>query len=455
VRRHRDEPDVAGSGPLPGQHESAAEQALGDRPMSPERLIALQRSAGNAAVARLVSTGEPVTNEPPASTPTSATSPLEVEPQIADDETEDAELPAPVAPPPAPVALPDLPVAVPETEGPGSGSGSAAPPPGPALPPAGASRDDVMDALRAANGTMKRSPDWLRLIGRFPSGSDDARLATNLLFFGPEARWPAPLAVRLIPFDTAPLSAPNERIIFNLLWNPSAGAVFHEIVLTASDGTFVAAGSKTTTITGLITDNLDFRLPARWSGTAITVKAEVRPRGSAVVLTSQTWTFNKKAVFPTTMAQTEGEGERPLPSDYLYSLGPAIRGKRPPFYGHQTILETFPGGDCNIQPSELTDAFKAAHPDLTDSKKINTYFFGDSGANGTFTVGPDDKIKDQHGGIKSGKPEIEPHLKTWKEIHNDTFQVYEAEPGRPLAKYTIRRIVKVDGSGALRKFKTP
>jgi hypothetical protein len=312
-----------------------------------------------------------------------------------------------------------------------------------------------MDALRAAKGTMKRNPDWLRLVARFPGNSDDARLATNLLFFGPEASWPAPAAAHLIPWDKAPLSAPNERIIFNLLWHPAGGTVFHEIVLTASDGMFVAAGAKTTTITGLSTDNLDFRLPARWSGAAITVKAEVRPRGSAAVLVSHTWTFNKKTVFPTTMTQTEGEGERPLPSDYEYAIGPAIRGKRPPFYGHQTILETFPGGDCNIQPSELTDAFKAAHPDLTDSKKINTHFFGGSGANGTFSVGPDDKIGDRHAGIKSGRPEIEPHLKVWKEIHNDTFQVYEAEPGKPLGKYTIRRIVKVDGSGALRKFKTP
>ena len=33
--------------------------------------------------------------------------------------------------------------------------------------------------------------------------------------------------------------------------------------------------------------------------------------------------------------------------------------------------------------------------------------------------------------------------------------VSEAEPGRTLGKYTIRRIIKADGTLALRKFKTP
>ncbi len=484
MKDHRDEPDVAASGPLAGEHgalpDAAAPPALAAGPMSAARLMALQQSAGNAAVARLVSGGDPLVNEPPASTPTSATSPLEVVAPIEDDESEAEPLPAAAAPAPPASGVPGLPGLAPladdagaaqegATNWPfrwpfggggspapttGSGSGSGAPS-ATAVPAAGASRDDVMTALRGQSGSKARDPDWIRVVARFTAGTDDARLATNLLLFGPEASWPAPTAGALIPFDTAPLSAPNERIIFNLTWTPSGGQEFHEIVMTASDGTFIAAGAKTTTVKGLSTDNLDFRIPAAWTGTAITVKAEVRPRGNAAVLASQTWTFDKKAVFPTTMTQAGGTGEVALGTTYEYKLGPAIPRKTAPFYHHQTILETFPGGDCNIGPADLTDAFKAANPGLTDSKKINEHFFGGSGSNGTFTVSNDDKIWDQHGGILSQKADIEPHLKAWKEIHNDLFQIYEAEPGKPLGKYTIRRIIKADGSLALRKFKTP
>ena len=433
-------------------------------PVSPAQLIALQGSAGNAAVLRLLSGQEQagIRNEPPFSTATAATSPEDV---VAPVEEEDVALePLPAERPPASGAEAPLPVpeAGPqEAEHAEPAQAGNAPSPGPSnaptLPPAGAPRDDVMTALRGAAGAKKADAAWVTYVnGAFPAGSDDARLARNLLQFGPEASWPAPTAGALIPFDTAPLSLPKERIIFNCTWTPSAGVEFHEIVVTASEGKFVSGGGTTVTVKGLVTDNLDFLIPAAWTGSpAITVKAEVRPRGSATVLTSKSWTFNKKTVCPTTMTQKEGEGEVALGSVYEYKLGPAVTGKRAPFYEHQTILETFPGGTCNITPADLTDAFKAANPALTDSEKINTHFFGGSGGNGTFTVSPDDKIWDGHSGILSRKADIEPHLKAWKEIHNDLFQVYEAEPGKPLGKYTIRRIIKVDGSLAMKKFKTP
>ena len=439
--------------------------------MSLGQVMALQGTAGNAAVMRLLSDRDGETrNEPPASTPTSATSPLDVDPPAIEDEYGGliiAEARAKKA------TVSDLvePLAVPESapqEATGSEHQEAVhsenqPSPGPGtanaptLPPAGAPRDDIMTALRGAAGAKKTDAAWVTYVnGAFAAGSDDARLARNLLLFGPEASWPAPRAGALIPFDAAPLSAPGERIIFNLTWTPSAGVEYHEVVVTASDGKFAAGGVATKTVKGLATDNLDFLIPAAWAGTtAITVKAEVRPRGSATVLTSKTWTFNKKARCPTTMTQKEGEGEVALGTTYEYSMGPAVAGKTAPFYEHQTILETFPGGTCNITPADLTDAFKAANPGLTDSEKINTHFFGGSGSNGTFTVSHDDKIWDQHSGILSQKAQIEPHLKAWKEIHNDLYQVYEAEPGRTLGKYTIRRIIKADGTLALRKFKTP
>lgn len=433
--------------------------------MSPGQVMALQSTAGNAAVMRLMSGRRQaeIRNEPPASTPTAATSPDDVEIEL-EDEDEGLVMAEEPAAPSTPAPMEPLPV--PAEAGPQEAEHPAeqnqpAPGPGPpanapTLPAAGAPRDDVMTALRGAAGAKKTDAAWVTYVnGAFAAGSDDARLARNLLLFGPEAGWPAPTAGSLIPFDAAPLSAPGERIIFNCTWTPSAGVEYHEVVVTASDGKFVSGGAKTKTVQGLATDNLDFLIPAAWTGaSAITVKAEVRPRGNATVLTSKTWTFGKKTKCPTTMTQKEGEGERPLGSVYEYSMGPAIAGKTAPFYHHQTILETFPGGDCNITPADLTDAFKLANPGLTDSVKINTHFFGGSGSNGTFTV-DHDKIWDVHSGILSQKADIEPSLKAWKEIHNDLFQVYEAEPGKPLGKYTIRRIIKADGTIAMKKFKTP
>jgi hypothetical protein len=441
--------------------------------MSAAQVMALQGTAGNAAVMRLLHAGDEteIRNEPPASTPTAATSPLDVDPPAIEDEygglivaEEGGTGPATVSDLVEPLAVPEsTPQEAAPTEQQETEHAQNQPSPGPTtsnaptLPAAGAPRDDIMTALRGAAGAKKTDAAWVAYVnGAFAAGSDDARLARNLLLFGPEASWPAPRAGSLIPFDAAPLSAPGERIIFNLTWTPSAGVEYHEITITASDGKFAAGGVKTKTIKGLATDNLDFLIPAGWAGTsAITVKAEVKPRGSATVLTSKTWTFNKKARFPTTMTQKEGEGEVALGTAYEYSIGPAVAGKTAPYYEHQTILETFPGGTCNITPAELTDAFKAANPGLTDSVKINTHFFGGSGSNGTFTVSNTDKIWDQHSGILSTKADIEPHLKAWKEIHNDLFQIYEAEPGKTLGKYTIRRIIKADGTLALRKFKTP
>jgi hypothetical protein len=456
-------------GASPGLAAAALTASAAAGGMSPAQLIALQGTAGNVAVSRLLSGREQaeIRNEPPASTPTSAESPLDVDPPaIEEDESlvvaeEGDARPAPAEPleplPAAPAEPQEAEHAEAEHEENQPSPGPGAPSNAPALPPPGAARDVIMTALRGANGTKKTDAAWVAYVnGAFGAGSDDARLARNLLLFGPEASWPAPTAGTLIPFDNAPLSAPGERIIFNLTWTPSSGAEYHEIVMTASDGKFAAGGAATKTITGLVSDNVDFLIPAAWTGaTALTVKVDVKPRGSATVLTTKTWTFNKKPRFPTTMTQKEGEGEVALGTVYEYKIGPAVAGKTAPFYQHQTILERFPGGTCNITPADLTDAFKAANPGLTDSEKINTHFFGGSGSNGTFTVSADDKIWDVHSGIMSTKADIEPNLKAWKEIHNDLYQVYEAEPGKTLGKYTIRRIIKADGSLALKKFKTP
>jgi hypothetical protein len=42
-----------------------------------------------------------------------------------------------------------------------------------------------------------------------------------------------------------------------------------------------------------------------------------------------------------------------------------------------------------------------------------------------------------------------------KEIHVDLPQTYEVEPGISLGNYTIRRILKVDGTKMMRKMRAP
>ena len=49
---------------------------------------------------------------------------------------------------------------------------------------------------------------------------------------------------------------------------------------------------------------------------------------------------------------------------------------------------------------------------------------------------------------------FEAALITMKEITCDLPQIYEVQPGVALARYTIRRILHVDGTKALRKFRT-
>src|SRR4051794_41972431 len=66
-------------------HPGAVARALsaaGTGTLSPAEVIALQSTAGNTAVLRLMSGREHhgIRNEPPASTPTSAASPLDVDP---------------------------------------------------------------------------------------------------------------------------------------------------------------------------------------------------------------------------------------------------------------------------------------------------------------------------------------------------------------------------------------
>jgi hypothetical protein len=153
------------------------------------------------------------------------------------------------------------------------------------------------------------------------------------------------------------------------------------------------------------------------------------------------------------MTQQEGEGERALPSRYSYKIGPDRNADGLDDYLHQTILETFGQPTCNIALNELKPAFRAAHPEITTLADITAHFFDGSGSNGTFTVSAGDLIFDQHGG---GMPDLDVFtdaLITMKEVFVDLPQTYEATPGVALGRYTVRRIIKTDGTKVLRKMR--
>lgn len=52
------------------------------------------------------------------------------------------------------------------------------------------------------------------------------------------------------------------------------------------------------------------------------------------------------------------------------------------------------------------------------------------------------------------KATFEAALVAMKDIHVDLPQTYEAEPGKELGKYTIRRILKTDGLKKIKKSKS-
>jgi hypothetical protein len=145
----------------------------------------------------------------------------------------------------------------------------------------------------------------------------------------------------------------------------------------------------------------------------------------------------------------------PLGTVYSYKLGPDRGGDGASDYEHQTILETFGQRTCNITSAELKPEFLTANPGLTTPEAITAHFFGTSSNNGTFTVNADDKMFDVHNGGMPDKSVFEAALTTMKEIHVDLPQTYEAMPGVAVGRYTVRRILKLDGTKKLKKMKNP
>jgi hypothetical protein len=261
-----------------------------------------------------------------------------------------------------------------------------------------------------------------------------------------------PVRDTLIPFDFNPLSAPGERILFNDTYTHASPSEF-ELVYSANGGTFdTAAGAATKTVPGLTSGNVSFFIGSAWDGTTpVNVTLSARHRTSGNVMLTDTWNFGKKVNLPTTITQQEAEGERALGSTYSYKVGPDRGADNVDDYLHQTILETFGQRTCNIAVADLKPEFRSAHPEITSPESVTAHFFGTSSNNGTFTVSAGDKIYDQHNGGMPDKSVFEAALTTMKEITVDLPQTYEIQTGVALGHYTIRRIMKMDGSKMMRK----
>ncbi len=258
----------------------------------------------------------------------------------------------------------------------------------------------------------------------------------------------------VVPFDRNPQSAPGERIIFRAEYDHPTPALFR-LVFTCAGGAFDAAGGPVTkTIAGLESGNTYFVINTGMTTTTpTTMRLEVQLLDGTVMKT-ENWTFAVKGTVPTTITQAEAETDRPLPSRYSYQLGPDIGTPGHPDYEHQTILERFAAKTCNIHVADLKPAYASANG-LTSDAAIVTHFFGGALLNGTFTIDANDKIYDLHGGGMPDKPVFEAALVTMKEITVDLPQTYETRPGVVLANYTVRTILRTDGTKWVRKLRAP
>jgi hypothetical protein len=261
-----------------------------------------------------------------------------------------------------------------------------------------------------------------------------------------------PVAQYVIPFDRNPKSTPGEQIIFGATYTHAKPSDY-KLVYTSAGGHFdtQSSGVTTKTVNGLTASNVYWFIDSKWNGkTAVTMKLEVKRMDDTVVATTN-WTFGKKDYHPTTIAQQETEGERDNPATYSYKLGPDRNGTGDDYIGF-TILEKFAGPyTTNLKLTDLKPEYIKAKS-LSSDADIATHFFPGTGSNGTFTASKDDMIYDQHGGM-SGADQAKAQLAKPKEIQKSLTQSYESEPGKPLATYTVTRVMKLDGSKKITKKK--
>jgi hypothetical protein len=265
-----------------------------------------------------------------------------------------------------------------------------------------------------------------------------------------------------LPDDAAPLSAPGERVLFSSLGQSLKPAEF-ETIYTTAGGTFDSPGGPTSkTFPGHGVLELSFFVPGGWNGTdPVTVDFKVRRKSDGAIFSPKTWRFGKKVFVPTALAQFEHGPQAVAPAgevefSYLLNPQPPPGWTGPaggPYYEHETILERFEGMTCNVTREELKPEFATAHPELTTPEAIAGFFFVPAAFHASFTVPRGDIIIDRNGanGIGDGGFRLAQNLVTLKTIQWDHVQVFEAQPGVVLGRYTIRRSWHTNGALTIEK----
>jgi hypothetical protein len=316
----------------------------------------------------------------------------------------------------------------------------------------------LIDRLRTLNVS---DPDVDTMLAGALAG-DLLTLGRLLVHYGDESTWPAPVEEYQTPFDDAPQSSAGERIIMNgeYLIVPDPIAHYHELVYTATNGTFDTQGgpaTKTFTtghdVNRIDTGNMSFFLPTAFAGTdTASVTCEVRIRSTGTVVHTRTWNYTPRAAAPTDVTQAEPDTEVAIGSTFMYDVGPAIVPLAPPFYEHQTVLEEFSARTSNLDVGDMDPAWLASNG-ITDKAGIDAALFSGSSNNGTFVVDNNDQYFDVHGGGQDTLDEASTHTAAPMEVYVDLPQVYTAGPGNVLGNFIVRRIRHADGTYGLRKWK--
>jgi hypothetical protein len=316
----------------------------------------------------------------------------------------------------------------------------------------------LIDRLRTLNVS---DPDVDTMLAGALAG-DLLTLGRLLVHYGDESAWPAPVEEYQTPFDDAPQSSAGERIIMNgeYLIVPDPIAHYHELVYTATNGTFDTQGgpaTKTFTtghdVNRIDTGNMSFFLPTTFAGTdTASVTCEIRIRSTGTVVHTRTWNYTPRGTAPTTVTQQEPDTEVAIGSTYTYDVGPAIVPLAPPFYEHQTVLEEFSARVSNLDVGDMDPGWLASSG-VTDKAGIDAAFFSGSSNNGTFVIDNNDQYMDVHGGGQDMLDQAAAHTASAMEVYVDLPQVYTAGPGNVLGNFIVRRIRHADGTYGLRKWK--
>jgi hypothetical protein len=316
----------------------------------------------------------------------------------------------------------------------------------------------LIDRLRTLNVS---DPDVDTMLAGALAG-DLLTLGKLLVHYGDESMWPAPVEEYQTPFDDAPQSSAGERIIMNgeYLIVPDPIAHYHELVYTATNGTFDSQGgpaTKTFTtghdVNRIDTGNMSFFLPAAFAGTdTASVTAEIRIRSTGTVVHTRTWNYTRRGTAPTTVTQQEPDTEVAIGSTYTYDVGPPLIPLAAPFYEHQTVLEEFSARVSNLDVGDMDPGWLASSG-VTDKAGIDAAFFSGSSNNGTFVVDNNDQYMDVHGGGQDMLDQAAAHTASAIEVYVDLPQVYTAGPGNVLGNFIVRRIRHADGTYGLRKWK--